>query len=117
MRGLQRDNLKKLLKKEKAIIVLQNLLNETDVKITMDGNKQNIVKMDVLHKISSKDRCGKHLLLGSRDIQDLIQQWANEQKLQDPFLRNIDFLIIVAMYTMDDLEIVSQKKKRETFCT
>lgn len=35
--------------------------------MAMNGNMQNLIKLGVLHKIASEDRCGNYFVLESRD--------------------------------------------------
>lgn len=74
---------------------------------------QNLVKLQVLHKIALVQRCGNYLTLESWDVQDVLQLWINKQKLHDPFLRNVDFPNGIFMDTLEDLEIICKKRRKD----
>ena len=106
MRGVERQNLKDILKHRSAWKYRQEMVNQVDPEMWNKGHPQNLTCLNALHKIRSEINEENTLELKSTDLQDIFQYWLKQNELKDSFIKVTTLPLRIIMFTRKQVELL-----------
>jgi len=106
LRGKARKIVKEQLQYVPPRTLQREIAKRTDPELAQDGHMQELRLLSTFQKAKSEHNCRHDRILSSSDLSDLFQQWVDDARNKDSYIRYVGLPLHVIMYTQEQLDII-----------
>lgn len=101
LRGSERKAIKEQLEHVPPRTLQRETAREIDSEFAQDGHMQNLRLLSTYQKAKSEHNCRNDRILSSSDLSDLFQQWVEDTRNKDPYIRYVGLPLYAIMYSQE----------------
>lgn len=105
-----RGNARKIVKEQLQYIpprtMQREIAKQINPELAQEGHMQDLRLLSTYQKAKSEYNCRNDRVLNSSDLSDLFQQWVEDSRYRDPYIRYVGLPLHAIMFSQEQLDII-----------